>query len=171
MTPSNALMEEHGRQFETGVLPHVSWAASTKRRPELLGATAAKRPSTTGFEEDSRGYIRRTETPAPDVADTSPDLLLQGTLTRRSLSTDAMRLMSHQGGDEQIVERLMGEYRAEAVTPQHATVSLAQIQRAGEHIWTRLAELAAASGGIRPRPDGAYPLDSLVDKVLSTAVS
>ena len=159
-------MEEHGRQFEAGVLQYVSWAASAKRRPELLGASAAKRPSTTGFEEDSRGYIRRTETPAPDVADTSSDLLLQETLTRRSLSADAMHRMSHQDKGEQIVERLMEEYRAEAVTPQHSTVSLAQIQRAGEHIWARLAELAAAGGGIRPRPDGAYPLDGLVDKVL-----
>ena len=77
-----------------------------------------------------------------------------------------MHLMTHSGHGEQIVGRLMEEYRAEAVTSQHATVSLAQLQRAGEHIWTRLAELAAASGGIRPRPDGARPLDGLVDKVL-----
>ena len=158
-------MEEHGRQFTADQLQYVSWAAATKRRPELLGAIAAKRPST-GFEEDSRGYIRRTEVPAPDVAGTSSDLLLSETLTRRSLSADAMHLMTHSGHGEQIVDRLMEEYRAEAVTPQHAAASLAQLQRADEHIWARLAELAAASGGIRPRPDGARPLDGLVDKVL-----
>ena len=156
LTPSNALMEEHGRQFDGDQLQYVSWAASTKRRPELLGASAAKR-QTTGFETDERGYIRRTETPAPDVADTSSDLLLQETLMRRGLSADAMFLMTFQGCGELIVDRLMEEYRAPAVTPQHSTVSLAQLQRADEHIWTRLAELAAAKGGIRPLPDGARP--------------
>ena len=165
LTPSNALMEEHGRQFDADQLVYVTWAASTKRRPELLGEVGKKRPST-GFEEDSRGYIRRTETPVPDAADTSSDLLLQETLTRRSLSADAMNIMTHEGCGDAIVERLMEEHRAEAVTPQHAAVSLTQLQRADEHIWTRLSELAAAAGGIRPRPDGAKPLDGLVAKVL-----
>ena len=157
-------MEEHGRQFEADQLRYVSWAQSTKRRPELLSASAAKRP-TTGFEEDARGYIRRTETSTPDVADTGSDLLLQETLTRRGLSADAMTLMTYPEKGELIVERLMEEIRAEAMTPQHARVSLAQLQRADEYIWTRLAELAPACGGIRPRPDGSRPLDGLVEKV------
>ena len=138
-------MEEHGRQFDGDQLVYVSWAAATKRRPELLGAAAAKRPAT-GFEADERGYLRRTETPAPDVADTSTDLLLQETLTRRGLSADAMYLMTYPGCGELIVERLMEEIRAETVTPHHSPVSLAQLQRAGEHVWTRPAELAAAKG-------------------------
>ena len=158
-------MEEHGRQFDADQMQYVTWAASAKRKPELLSASAAKRP-TSGFEEDSKGYIRRTETPVPDAADTSTDLLLQETLTRRGLSADAMFLMTWEGRGELIVERLMEEGRAEAVTPQHSRVSLAQLQRSDEHIWARLAELAPAKGGIRPRPDDARPLDGLVENVL-----
>ena len=52
--PSNALLEEYGRQYEADQLRYVSWAQSTTRNPELLSASAAKRPST-GFEEDSMG--------------------------------------------------------------------------------------------------------------------
>ena len=47
--------------------------------------------------------------------------------------------------------------RAEAVAPQHSRASLAQLHRADEHIWARLTELAPATCGIRPRPDGARP--------------
>ena len=166
LEPSNQVLTEHGRQFEADQLRYVPWSMATKRKTELLSTAASKRPDNTGFEEDSRGYIRRVPQPLPDVADSSTDLLLLETLTRRGLSADAMRLMTWGGVGDTIVVRLMEEYRAEAVTPHHAPISLDQVRRADEHIWTRLAELASKTkGGIRPRPDGALPLDGLVEKV------
>ena len=103
--------------------------------------------------------------PVEAAADTSTDLLLHETLTRRGLAAEAMRLMTWGGVGDSIRDLLMEEIREDAPSPAHQKVTLEQAVRADEFIWTQLAKLAGQSGGIRPRPDGAYPLDLLLPQV------
>ena len=161
--PSKAVMQEFGRIHDADALRHVPWSAATMRKPELLSNAAAMRPHT-GFEDDSRGYIKRVPVPVEVEAGIGSDLLLMEALVRRGLGAEAMHVMSWGEVGESIKYRLMDELRALPLAPNHQRVTLEQVQRADEWIWVRLAELTGSTG-IKPRPDGRLPLDALAPKV------
>lgn len=135
--PSHRLVDTLVQQHENGQLKYVPWSACTSKLQEVQGEKVDQ--VSRGSRDDSS-------------ADVTSDLLLMQALNRRSLAYEIAGMCTYDSM-EVLTAKLMREYMRPAL-PQYSRVSLAQMERADRHVFSRCAEITMSGlqmvGGHRP---------------------
>lgn len=152
LEPSHALVDKFVQMVEDGVLRYVPWNELTKREAELLGQKKVRE-----WRADSAGVLHEHINEQEEHADVGTDLRLRFGLQRRSLALEIAGLCSFETA-EGWTDLLLREYLRDP-PPGYSRVSLAQLQRADQELFRRLAQ--ATRSGLAPAGD-KLPLEDLL---------
>ena len=160
LEPSDALVDKFAAMQEvTGALRYIPLHELGRRDQEAKGI---KRES--WWKPDSNGALRQHLVNVEIDADVSTDYKLHRALLRRGVAMHMARLLNYQIHDT-LVRWLMREYQREPIVG-YAKVSLEQLLRADQEVFTRLAELTRSGLGRNPI-DQSFALDAHLPFVIS----
>ena len=154
---SDALITACVAMHDGNRLKYVPWEHCTTRCMEVVGV---KRDET--FTRDTAtGYLKVAEATPDNRADLASDLKVDMALRRRGLALDMADLRTWEK-HERLREELMSAW-ARRQPPGYAQVTVAQVRKADEAIFTIMAKLSG--NGIK-KAGGERPMDAAVEEAL-----
>ncbi|CAE7214910.1 unnamed protein product [Symbiodinium sp. CCMP2592] len=151
MEPGDSLIDRAVAIYESDRLQYVEWQHSVSRQHELL--TGLKKDASLTL--DSAGGLKIASKPNVTPCDVSTDMMVRYALVRRGLAFEQANILAYHLHDE-LLEKYMS-FRLMDPPPNHARVSLKQIEQADRQFTMLLAE--HTRGGIKVKAGGSRPCD------------
>ncbi|CAE7657217.1 unnamed protein product [Symbiodinium sp. CCMP2592] len=153
MEPGDSLIDRAVAIYESDRLQYVEWQHSVSRQHELL--TGLKKDASLTL--DSAGGLKIASKPNVTPCDVSTDMMVRYALVRRGLAFEQANILAYHLHDE-LLEKYMS-FRLMDPPPNHARVSLKQIEQADRQFTMLLAE--HTRGGIKVKAGGSRPCDGV----------
>ncbi|CAE7285341.1 unnamed protein product [Symbiodinium sp. CCMP2592] len=160
MEPGDSLIDRAVAIYESDRLQYVEWQHSVSRQHELL--TGLKKDASLTL--DSAGGLKIASKPNVTPCDVSTDMMVRYALVRRGLAFEQANILAYHLHDE-LLEKYMS-FRLMDPPPNHARVSLKQIEQADRQFTMLLAE--HTRGGIKVKAGGSRPCDGAFRKVFES---
>ncbi|CAE7829729.1 unnamed protein product [Symbiodinium sp. CCMP2592] len=160
MEPGDSLIDRAVAIYESDRLQYVEWQHSVSRQHELL--TGLKKDASLTL--DSAGGLKIASKPNVTPCDVSNDMMVRYALVRRGLAFEQANIMAYHLHDE-LLEKYMS-FRLTDPPPNHARVSLKQIEQADRQFTLLLAEHTRS--GIKVKAGGSRPCDDAFRKVFES---
>lgn len=159
--PSHSLVDLLTQMLETSQLKYIPWSSCTSRTNEIMGIKkVVVEPSS--IITDSSGYLKKQPVAEQQHADVSTDLLLTHALARRAVAFELANICTYETFAT-LTTRLLKEYMRVPLTKYNA-VTLEQLENADRFVFAELASMTA--GGLGVRPDGVFPVEESMAKIL-----